>query len=121
MYRGSVAPTETGGCGSPAASSAAKSWSRPVVSAARAAGRCNTMQAAGLCGERAMAASSSGLYCTTRPGSRPQEAVTITLGWASAMRAASSAAANPPNTTECTAPSRAQASIAIAASGTIGM
>ena len=29
--------------------------------------------------------------------------------------------ANPPNTTECTAPIRAQASIAIAASGTIGM
>ena len=37
------------------------------------------------------------------------------------MRAASSCAANPPNTTECTAPSRAHASIAIAASGTIGM
>ena len=31
------------------------------------------------------------------------------------------AAAKPPNTTECTAPSRAQASIAITASGTIGM
>ena len=30
-------------------------------------------------------------------------------------------AAKPPNTTECTAPSRAHASIAITASGTIGM
>jgi hypothetical protein len=29
--------------------------------------------------------------------------------------------ANPPNTTECTAPSRAQASIATTARGTIGM
>jgi hypothetical protein len=37
------------------------------------------------------------------------------------MRAASSAAAKPPNTTECTAPRRAQASMAIGASGTIGM
>ncbi len=37
------------------------------------------------------------------------------------MRLASSAAANPPNTTECTAPSRAQASMVMAASGTIGM
>ena len=56
----------------------------------------------------------------TRPGSRPQEAETITFGRASAMRLASSAAANPPNTTEWIAPSRAQASIATAASGTIG-
>ena len=37
------------------------------------------------------------------------------------MRVDSSAAAKPPNTTECTAPRRAVASIAIAASGTIGM
>jgi hypothetical protein len=37
------------------------------------------------------------------------------------MRIASSWAANPPNTTECTAPRRAQASMAITAPGTIGM
>jgi hypothetical protein len=37
------------------------------------------------------------------------------------MRAANSFAPNPPKTTECTAPSRAQASIAITASGTIAM
>jgi hypothetical protein len=37
------------------------------------------------------------------------------------MRTASSRAAKPPNTTECTAPRRAQASIAMAASGIIGM
>ena len=37
------------------------------------------------------------------------------------MRTASSWAAKPPNTTEWIAPMRAQASIAIAASGTIGM
>jgi len=42
------------------------------------------------------------------------------LGLASSMRAASSCEAKPPKTTECTAPRRAQASIAIAASGTMG-
>ena len=56
-----------------------------------------------------------------RVGSTPQDAVTITFGWASLMRVASSLAAKPPKTTECTAPSRAEASIAISASGTIGM
>ena len=57
----------------------------------------------------------------TRLPSMPQEAVTITFGCASSMRTASSLEAKPPNTTECTAPSRAQASMAIAASGTMGM
>ncbi len=37
------------------------------------------------------------------------------------MRVANSWPANPPNTTECTAPRRAQASMAMTASGTIGM
>ncbi len=68
-----------------------------------------------------MALSSNGLYSTTRLGSTPHEAATTTSGWASSIRAASSAAAKPPNTTECTAPSRAEASIATTASGTIGM
>ena len=69
----------------------------------------------------AIAASSSGLYSTTRFGSMPHEAETIALGLQSSMRTASSFAAKPPKTTEWTAPMRAQASIAIAASGTIGM
>ena len=56
-----------------------------------------------------------------RPGSMPQEAATITFGRASSMRVASSFAAKPPKTTECTAPRRAVASMAITASGTIGM
>ncbi len=50
----------------------------------------------------------------------PQDADTTAFGRASSMRTASSRAANPPNTTECTAPSRAHASIAMTASGTIG-
>ncbi len=51
----------------------------------------------------------------------PQEADTITAGRASSMRVANSWLANPPKTTECTAPRRAQASIATTASGIIGM
>ena len=67
-----------------------------------------------------MAWSSSGLYSMTRFTSMPHDADTITFGCASSMRAASSRGAKPPNTTECTAPRRAQASIAIAAAGIIG-
>ena len=51
----------------------------------------------------------------------PQEAETIRTGLASSIRVASSLAAKPPNTTEWTAPMRAQASMATSASGTIGM
>ena len=51
----------------------------------------------------------------------PPSAVIISAGLASSMRAARLAAAKPPNTTEWIAPSRAQASMANAASGIIGM
>ncbi len=57
----------------------------------------------------------------TRLTSMPQEAETMTLGWQSSIRTASSLEAKPPKTTECTAPSRAQASMATSASGTMGM
>jgi hypothetical protein len=57
----------------------------------------------------------------TRLTSTPHDAERMSRGCASSMRLASSLAANPPNTTECTAPMRAQASIAMTASGTIGM
>jgi hypothetical protein len=45
------------------------------------------------------------LVGTTRDGSMPQDAVRISFGAQSSMRVASSLAAKPPNTTECTAPS----------------
>ena len=51
----------------------------------------------------------------------PQLALTISFGLASVTRVASSFAAKPPNTTEWIAPMRAQASMAITASGIIGM
>uniref|UniRef100_A0A1A9V1W9 Uncharacterized protein n=1 Tax=Glossina austeni TaxID=7395 RepID=A0A1A9V1W9_GLOAU len=50
------------------------------------------------------------------PGSTPQFAAIITLGFACSMRVQSSLAAKPPNTTECMAPRRAVANIAIIAS-----
>jgi hypothetical protein len=74
-----------------------------------------------VCSASSIARSSIGLYSTTRVGSMPHEADTTTFGRASSSRTASSAGANPPNTTECTAPRRAQASIATTACGTIGM
>ena len=89
--------------------------------AATAWGRWRITHASGVWFACSSARSSMGLYSTMRPGSIPHDADTTTFGSASSMRIASSCGANPPNTTECTAPSRAQASIATTASGTIGM
>ena len=55
-----------------------------------------------------------------RLGSTPPEAVMTARGAQSSIRTASSRGAKPPKTTECTAPSRAQASMEISASGIIG-
>ena len=57
----------------------------------------------------------------TRFTSMPHEAERMSFGLASSMRLASSLDAKPPKTTEWTAPMRAHASIAMTASGTIGM
>ena len=61
------------------------------------------------------------MYSTVLPGSKPQEAVTNTLALLSSILLASSLEANPPKTTECIAPILAQASIAMTASGIMGM
>ena len=68
-----------------------------------------------------MAASSIGLYLTSRFGSMPHDAETTTRGRASLIRVASSWGAKPPKTTEWIAPSRALASMATRAWGIIGM
>ncbi|SLI19052.1 Uncharacterised protein [Mycobacteroides abscessus subsp. abscessus] len=78
-----------------------------------------TWRGAAVCASPSARATIGG-YSILRLGSRPPAAVTISTGSASSMRAASSGAAKPPNTTECTAPMRAQASMAITASGIIG-
>jgi len=55
------------------------------------------------------------------PPRDPPSALTTSRGAASSMRLARLTDAKPPNTTEWIAPIRAQASIAKAASGIIGM
>ena len=67
------------------------------------------------------ASSIAGRYSIRRLGSTPPDAVTTTTGAESSIRLASSLGAKPPNTTECTAPSRAHASIAITDSAIMGM
>ena len=57
---------------------------------------------------------------TTAPRRKPPSAVMTSFACESKMRSATDWALNPPNTTECTAPMRVQASMAMAASGTIG-
>ena len=100
---------------------ASQSRSRPGISAAAACGRCTMMQCSGLLAAIWIASSSSGLYGMTRFPSTPHDADTMSFGLASLIRVASSFGANPPNTTLWIAPIRAHASIAMSASGTIGM
>ena len=66
------------------------------------------------------AASTAGLSGAVLPRRNRPSAVMTTLASASAMRVRSASAENPPKTTECGAPMRAQASIAATASGIIG-
>ena len=55
------------------------------------------------------------------PRRKPPSAVITTLHSASLMRSIRESGLKPPNTTECGAPMRAQASIATGSSGIIGM
>jgi hypothetical protein len=116
-----VAATGTHSAGSTPATASAQVRSRPATRSNGCWGRCKITHRCGWWWVSASAASSIGWYGTTRAGSIPHELATITVGWASSIRAASSRGPKPPNTTECTAPSRAQANMAITASGTIAM
>jgi hypothetical protein len=115
-----VAATGTQSAGRASAMAWSQSWSRPLTSSAGASGRRTITQSPTLCVASDSASSRSGLYSTIRLPSMPQEAETTTFGRASSMRTASSRGAKPPNTTECTAPMRAHASIATTAWGIIG-
>ena len=97
----------------PAVMASSQSTSRGAVISARNCGRCLIKQVPGWCVASSSARSSIGLYSTRLDGSIPHEADTTTLGCASSMRTASSLGAKPPKTTEWTAPSLAQASIAM--------
>ena len=71
-------------------------------------------------GLAATASSTAGLSGSGLPFRLPPSLVITSTASASSMRERSASAENPPNTTECTAPMRAQASIATAASAIIG-
>ena len=69
-------------------------------------------------------ASASSAFClsgTTWPRRYAPSAVMSTFACASLMRSFSASALKPPNTTECAAPIRAHASMAMGSSGTIPM
>ncbi len=70
-------------------------------------------------GVSAIAASAISFSGTTLPRRHAPSPVMSTLHSASLIRSRSESEVNPPNTTECAAPSRAHASIATGSSGTI--
>ena len=67
------------------------------------------------------ASSTAGFSANADPLRKPPSAVITNLASASWIRDKSASAENPPKTTEWTAPIRAQANIATAASGIIGI
>jgi hypothetical protein len=76
------------------------------------------------CSTEGQCASASSVFALSgilRPPRRPSSAVMTQLESQSRMRLARESGEKPPNTTECTAPIRAVASMAMAASGIIGM
>ncbi len=98
---------------------ASHQWSRPGVMSTlppvlRATMTCCTE------GQVFSASSALALSGTLRPPRRPSSAVMSTEHSESWMREARLSGEKPPKTMECTAPTRAQASIAIAASTIIG-
>ena len=67
------------------------------------------------------ASSTAGFNANAAPLRNPPSAVITNFASASWIRDKSASAENPPKTTECTAPIRAHANIATAASGIIGI
>ena len=72
-------------------------------------------------GDFASASSTFSLSGSCCPRRQPPSAVIDSLALASLLRSAIASLEKPPKITEWTAPIRAQASMAIASSGTIGM
>ncbi len=70
-------------------------------------------------GHSATASSALSFSGTTEPRRQAPSAVISTVACASLIRSRSASALKPPNTTECGAPIRAHASIAIGSSGTM--
>ena len=83
--------------------------------------RRTTITVSTLTGQCRSAVSALRFSGTLRPPRSPSSAVISTVERQSSMRPARLSGEKPPNTTEWIAPIRAQASIATAASGIIGM
>lgn len=84
---------------------------------------CQTTTLPGFHPDNPTASSTNPLYPTgpfPAPSS-PHDAVSTTTGRAASIRCASAVAANPPNTTACTAPSRFAARMPTSAAGIMGM
>lgn len=105
--------------GEAAASASSQDTSRPSVQATSWPVRCTTRtRSTGV--PLASASSTAGLSAIGLPRRYPPSAVMTTRASASLMRLCRASAENPPKTTECGAPIRAQASMAMTASGIIG-
>ncbi len=93
--------------------------SRPSFISTSLPARRTTTQVSTL-GQVSSASSALGLSGIGLPPRSTASAVISTLAWQSSMRLCRAMAEKPPNTTEWTAPRRAQASSEMASSGTMG-
>ncbi len=126
MNSGFSASKPRGSCSASAASSAScHQTSRPSVQSTSFSPRRTTSTCCTVLGLPSMASAASAvstvpLSPNTRPLRQPPSAVMTSFASASSMRARRLSALNPPKTTECTAPRRATASMAMTASGMTG-
>ena len=95
--------------------------SRPWVQSTSSPVRLTTTTCSTGVSPAASAVSTAGLRLEGWPLRKPPSAVMTTRASASWIRERSASEEKPPNTTECGAPRRAQASIAMTVSGIIGM
>jgi hypothetical protein len=97
-------------------------WSRPSLTCTCTAAPCSrcTTTTFLIDGVPSSASSAICFSGTMLPRRQPPSAVTSSVHCESLMRSRSDSLLKPPKTTECTAPMRAQASMAIASSGMSG-
>ena len=121
MNSGCSASKASGSCVSGCASTrSCHQTSRPSVQATSLPVR-RTTRTCSTDGVLSTASSTAGFSGDALPRRFWPSAVMTSRACASSMRERSASALKPPNTTECGAPRRAQASIATMASGIIGM
>ena len=121
MNSGCSAPKARASCASAAfAISSCHQRSRPSAMSTACSGRSMTSTCSTVWPGRSSAVSTASLSGKTRPLRFEPFAVMTSFAAASSTRWRIASAEKPPKITECTAPMRAQASIATTASGSIG-